>query len=82
MRTTLTLEDDVAVLLAQVQEERKETFKDVVNTALRTGLVAMTKPEPPRPVIRTKSFNTGKCLLPNLDCIGEVLEFLDGPGHK
>lgn len=45
MRTTLTLDDDVAAMLHQVAKERGISFKEAVNTALRAGLVA----EIPRP---------------------------------
>jgi len=82
MRTTLTLDDDVAVLLAQVQKQRQASLKEVVNTALRNGLVAMNKPPQPRAWVRTKTFNTGKCALPNLDCIGDVLAFAEGEDYK
>ena len=82
MRTTLTLDDDVAALLTQIQEQRKATLKEVVNTALRSGLVAMTKPPEPSEPFRTKSFDTGKCALPNLDCISDVLDWLDNQDQK
>jgi hypothetical protein len=82
MRTTLTLDDDVAVLLTRIQEERKVTMKEVVNTALRSGLVAMTKPPEPRPRVQTKTFNTGKCALENMDCISDVLAFIEGEDYK
>jgi hypothetical protein len=82
MRTTLTLDDDVAVLLAEVQKQRQASLKEVVNMALRTGLVAMTKPRQPRERVHTKTFSTGKCALPNLDCIGDVLAFTEGEDYK
>lgn len=45
MRTTLTLDDDVAAMLRQVAKERGISFKEAVNTALRAGLTA----DVPRP---------------------------------
>jgi hypothetical protein len=39
MRTTLTLDDDVAAMLHQVDKERGISFKEAVNTALRAGLI-------------------------------------------
>ncbi|MBV8845945.1 MAG: hypothetical protein JO307_24310 [Bryobacterales bacterium] len=53
MRTTLTLDDDVAALLHQVHKERKGSFKDVINAALRAGLVAMSRPPQARKPFRT-----------------------------
>ena len=38
MRTTLTLEDDLADRLAQIARETRQPFKAVVNEALRRGL--------------------------------------------
>lgn len=82
MRTTLTLDDDVAVLLRQVQEQRKASLKEVVNTALREGLIGLTKAPAPRPQFRTRGFNLGRCYLPNLDKISDVLAVAEGEGYK
>lgn len=38
MRTTVTLDPDVEALLKRVMEERGISFKEAVNTAIRTGL--------------------------------------------
>lgn len=38
MRTTVTLEPDVAEKLKQLMRERNLTFKEVVNSTLRRGL--------------------------------------------
>jgi len=40
MRTTLTIDPDVAQLLAQALDQAKKPFKQVVNDALRRGLSA------------------------------------------
>ncbi|MGH3769562.1 MAG: CopG family transcriptional regulator [Pseudonocardiaceae bacterium] len=47
MRTTLTLDDDVAAMLRHVVQERGVSFKEAVNCALRAGLTAGT-PQPRR----------------------------------
>jgi len=44
MRTTLTLDDDVAQELREASRKSGESFKAVVNSALRRGLSAATKP--------------------------------------
>lgn len=47
MRTTITLEPDVEVLLKDAMRERDASFKDVVNSALRRGLrQARSEPVP------------------------------------
>ena len=40
MRTTLTLDDDLAARLRELAHRRKVSFKEVVNSVLRQGLVA------------------------------------------
>jgi Arc/MetJ family transcription regulator len=42
MRTTITLDPDVAALVQRVMRERGLTFKEAVNTALRKALVGGT----------------------------------------
>ena len=39
MRTTLTLDDDLAMMLKQKAEETGRPFRDVVNDAIRRGLI-------------------------------------------
>jgi hypothetical protein len=82
MRTTLTLDDDVAALLVQIQNERKAPLKEVVNTALRTGLVAMTKPPQAREPFETRTLGNGPRNLPNIDNIAEVLAWAEGEDYK
>lgn len=82
MRTTLTLDDDVAVLLRQIQEQRKASLKEVVNAALREGLAGLTKAPQPRRLFRTRGIDLGRCYLPNLDKISEVLAIAEGEGYK
>lgn len=43
MRTTLTLDDDVAVKLRELAHQRGLPFKEVVNSVLRRGLAAQDR---------------------------------------
>lgn len=43
MRTTITLDSDVAVQIRKLMEERKLSFKEAVNGALRAGLSKKTE---------------------------------------
>jgi hypothetical protein len=79
MRTTLTLDDDLGARLEQLAREGHRSFKEVVNEVLRHGLDA--KPPPARP-FKVKSRDMGLRPGISLDDIGELLEQLDGPGHK
>lgn len=44
VRTTLTLDDDVAMLLKKRAQESGRPFRDVVNQVLRRGLIEETGP--------------------------------------
>ena len=44
MRTTLTLDSDVAALAQRMQRVRGQSFKAIVDEALRHGLRAMAAP--------------------------------------
>jgi hypothetical protein len=82
MRTTLTLDEDVAVLLKRVLARRPDGLKAVVNEALRHGLRRIGAPPERREVYETPSVDTGRCLLPNVDDIAEVLAIAEGDWHK
>jgi hypothetical protein len=82
MRTTLTLDDDVAAMLKRVRRERKAGLKQAVNAALREGLPRMIESPANRPKFETPVLNLGQCLLPNLDNIAEVLETIEGVWYK
>ncbi len=58
MRTTLTLDDDVAVKLRELAHRRRLPFKEVVNSVLRRGLAAQERrAESDRP-FRVKVFRS------------------------
>lgn len=82
MRTTLTIEDDVAIRLEKLRDERGDSFKAVVNDALRRGLDALDEPSAERPLYRTTPHSAGRCRLPNLDSVHDALVFAEGEGYK
>ena len=82
MRTTLTLDDDVAAHLRRVQRREKISFKDVVNDALRRGLQEMDKPPARRKPVRVRSLDVGRCLLGSIDNVAEVLAVAEGEAFK
>ncbi|NWG70714.1 MAG: ribbon-helix-helix protein, CopG family [Parvularculaceae bacterium] len=81
MRTTLTLEDDVAAEVERLRRERDTNLKDIVNEALRRGLAEMQRPAA-RKAIRIKTFDTGMALIPNIDNVAEILSSLEGDAFK
>lgn len=58
MRTTLTLDDDVAERLAKLARRRKLSFKQTVNTVLRRGLVSQELRAPAPAAFRVRTFHS------------------------
>lgn len=80
MRTTLTLEEDVAKLIERIRKRRGATLRDVVNEALREGLPRLEAPVLARKRQQTKSVSLGGCLLGDVDDVAEVLAVAEGDG--
>jgi hypothetical protein len=77
VRTTLTLDDDVAKMLEKEVRRTGDSFKEVVNETLRLGLAA-AKQQPRKPFV-VKPWNLG---LPPFEKVEELLEYLEGPEHR
>lgn len=82
MRTTLTLDNDVAALIERLRKARGASLKDLINEALREGLKHMTGPPPKRTALRTESVDLGRCLLGNVDNVVEVLAVAEGESFR
>jgi hypothetical protein len=83
MRTTLTLEDDVAAALRKAVRKRHRPLKVVVNEALRAGLAALEqKQAAPQAAHRTEGFDLGLSLVGSLDDVADVLARVEGEGHR
>jgi Ribbon-helix-helix protein, copG family len=81
MRTTLTLDDDVAVQLERLRRARDVSLKDVVNEALRLGLREMAAKPKKRKPFRTRTHNMGPFLI-NIDNVAEAIAQAEGEGYK
>ncbi|HBY59571.1 MAG TPA: hypothetical protein DEH78_07090 [Solibacterales bacterium] len=73
MRTTLSLDDDVAAQLEAWRRQADLSLKEAVNTALRRGLSELGRPQTRKP-FRTKPADMGRCLAGSLDNVWEVLD--------
>jgi plasmid stability protein len=76
MRTTLTLDEDVAARLQARARESGRSFKEVVNEAIRRGLMTQDEPRVEAPfVVSARPLG----LRPGLgyDNVAELLERLD-----
>jgi hypothetical protein len=82
MRTTLTLDDDVAALLRAAQDRRKTNLKSLVNEAIREYLTRRDRPLKTRKRYRIRPVSVGPSLVGNLDCVSEVLAIAEGEAYK
>jgi hypothetical protein len=83
MRTTLTIDDDVAFGLRKAHEkDPKKSFKDVVNEVLRKGLGASDRVAVPKRPFKVEPLNLGLREDLNFDNIEELLDQLEGPFRK
>ena len=82
MRTTLTLDDDVAVKLKAEMRRSGKSLKVAVNEFLRLGLTTKKK-RPVRERFRIRPRDLGR-LRPglSLDSVGDLLEQLEGPTYR
>lgn len=81
MRTTLTIDDDVAVELQRLQKSRDVSLKELVNDALRRGLRDMTAPPRKRKLFRTRTYKMGMQLV-DIDNVAEALAYAEGEDFK
>ena len=82
MRTTLTIDDDVAAALERIRKTRKLSFKALVNDALRQGLKEMSRPPRKIKPFKTKSVSLGRCVVGSLDDISEALAIAEGEDFR
>jgi hypothetical protein len=82
MRTTLTIEDDVAAALERMCKTRDASLKQLVNEALHRGLKEMsTRPKRSVP-FHTQSAALGRIRTTGIDNVAEVLAIAEGEAFK
>lgn len=78
MRTTLTLDDDVAAKLKEAAAANGTSFKETVNQVLRRGFGALeARPPQRRFVVRARALEAQPGV--SYDNIGELLHHFDAP---
>ena len=82
MRTTLTLDDDVAAILKRLARTRHTRLKDLVNEALRRGLASSTVLPPARERFRTSSVALGRCRTGTVDNVADALAAAEGESFR
>lgn len=80
MRTTLTLEEDVAKLLRTAMRRSGYSLKAAVNHFLRLGLSNSEAPPRKKFVVHSRPLGLPPGL--SYDNVEDLLEALEGPAHK
>ena len=80
IRTTITLDDDVAAKHRAAMRQSGKSFKEIVNETLRAGLLKAPAPAGKRFKVRAKHIG----LKPgySYDKSWELIEQIGGPGYK
>ena len=82
MRTTLTIDDDIAAVFERLRRARDASLKDLVKEALRRGLKDMeARPKRGKP-FRTQSVALGRIRIGGIDNISEALAIAEGEARK
>lgn len=79
MRTTLTLDPDVAARIRQLRR-KGQSLREIVNQGLRRGLLHLEKTPPPEP-FETRVVSLGP-LGSNVDDVAEVLSLAEGDDYR
>ncbi len=82
MRTTLTLDEDVAAKLKSEARQSGKSFREVVNNALRRGLALRREAKGTKP-FRVVARDLGE-LRPGLriDSVADLVEQVEGVRHR
>jgi hypothetical protein len=75
VRTTLTIDDDLAGILHRQARELDKPFKEVVNSALRKGLAEGSAVKPRQVTVRTHDFGEVRAGL-DLDRLNQLVDEL------
>jgi Ribbon-helix-helix protein, copG family len=80
VRTTLTLDDDVAARIRSEARKSGKSFQQVVNEALREAFIARAMKELPPFTVKARPLG----LRPGLsyDCVSKLLEEAEGPDYR
>lgn len=82
MRTTLTIDDDVAAVLNRLRKTGDQSYKELVNEALRRGLGLTHSRSSKHKRVYTRVADLGRCLIGDISNIGEVLAIAEGEDYK
>jgi Ribbon-helix-helix protein, copG family len=82
VRTTLTIDDDVAAALEGLRRTRDVSLKELINEALRRGLQDMKRSTKRRVRLSTQAVALGRSRIGSLDNISEALAIAESECFK
>ena len=74
VRTTLTLDDDVAAALSRRRAERGTGLREEINDLLRAGLAARNQPRYDAPKYELPTFDPGRALVTDHRALKALLD--------
>ena len=80
MRTTVTIDDDVADRIKELVGKQKKSSKEIINNALRIGIDSMESP--PAVAFQTESVGMGWRPGLNYDRIGQLIGLGEGEDFR
>lgn len=80
MRTTVSLDDDVANLITQEMRRSGASFKELVNSYIRKGFVASKQGRRQPFVVTPRAMGLPPGL--SYDNVEELIETIEGPSHR
>jgi len=81
IRTTVTLDDDVAARVKRESQSRGASFRDTLNDLLRAALLGAGN-QPRRRALRIKPTHMGHRPGLNYDNVESLLEYGEGEQHR
>jgi len=78
MRTTLSLDPDVAEAVQRLRKERRLGLKQIVNEAMRAGLPHLEQRGASKRRFRMRTVSLGAPRLANVDDVAEALALAEG----
>jgi plasmid stability protein len=78
MRTTLTLDDDVAAAVELRRQRLHHSLKQEVNDLIRAGLTHVERERPEVPRFHVEPLDAGELLIP-VDDVQAALDIAEGP---
>lgn len=82
MRLTIFLDDDLVDHCRRLSHLTGLSVEELVNLALRGGLVRMGPPGQQTENLCTNSVDLGTCLFAKVDNVAEVVAFAEGDGYR